>query len=105
MNHHPIEKEACAIVESIRYWRHYLAGRHFSLITDQGSVSHTYDVKHSSKIKNDKIERWQVEFVCYSFDITYCPGKENVAPDTFTDAMTPDDLVQLHNSVILGSLG
>ena len=38
MNHHPVEKEAFAIVESIRYWRHYLAGRHFSLITDQRSV-------------------------------------------------------------------
>ena len=54
MNHHPVEKEAYAIVESIRYWRRYLAGRHFSLITDQRSVSYMHDVKHSSKIKNDK---------------------------------------------------
>ena len=100
---HPVEKEAYAIVESIRYWRHYLAGRHFSLITDQRSVSYMYDVKHSSKIKNDEIERWRVELACYSFDITYRPGKENVAPDTFTSVissvMTSDDLVQLHNSL------
>ena len=103
MNLHPVEKEAYAIVESIRYWRHYLAGRHFSLITDQRSVSYMYDVKHSSKRKNDKIERWRVELACYSFNITYRPGKENVAPDTFTrvicSVMTSDNLVQLHNSL------
>ena len=103
MNHHPVEKEAYAIVESIRYCRHYLSGRHFSLITDQRSVSYMYDVKHSSKIKNNKIERWRVVLACYSFDITYRPGKENVAPDTFTrvicSIMTSDNLVQLHNSL------
>ena len=66
MNHHPVEKEAYAIAESIRYWRHYLADRHFSLVIDQRSVSYMYDVKHSSKIKNDKIERWRVELACYS---------------------------------------
>ena len=103
MNHYLVAKEAYAIVESIRYWRHYLAGRHFSLIIDQRSVSYTYDVKHSSKIKNDKIGRWRVELACYCFDITYRPGKENVAPDTFTrvicSVMTSDNLVQLHNSL------
>ena len=103
MNHHPVEKEAYAIVESIRYWRHYLAGRQFSLITDQRSVSYIYDIKHSSKIKKDKIEIWRVELACHSFDTTYCPGKENVAPDTLTrvicSVMTPDNSVQLHNSL------
>ena len=60
------------------------------------------DVKHSSKIKYDKIERWRVELACYSFDTTYCPGKENVAPDTLPvicSVMVSDNLVQLHNSL------
>ncbi|XP_026322465.1 uncharacterized protein LOC113232055 [Hyposmocoma kahamanoa] len=35
--HAAVEKEACAIVESIRKWRHYLIHRHFLLITDQKS--------------------------------------------------------------------
>ena len=38
-NHSPVEKEAYAIVGSIRKWRHYLLGREFKLITDQRSVS------------------------------------------------------------------
>ena len=39
VKHPAIEKEAAAIVESILYWRHYLTGHHFQLITDQKSVS------------------------------------------------------------------
>ena len=37
LNHNgrPMEKEAAAIVESIRKWKHYLTGKHFILITDQ----------------------------------------------------------------------
>ena len=64
-------------------------------------MSYMYDVKHSSKIRKDKIERWRVELACYSFNIIYRPGKEHVAPDTFTrvicSVMTSDDLVLLHN--------
>ena len=66
-------------------------------------MSYLHDVKHSSKIKNDKIERWRVKLACYSFDTPYGPGKENVAPDTFTrvicSVMTSDNLVHLHNSL------
>ena len=29
-HHPPVEKEACAIVEAVQEWRHYLQGRHFN---------------------------------------------------------------------------
>ncbi|KAA3677328.1 uncharacterized protein DEA37_0001456, partial [Paragonimus westermani] len=32
-NHSPVEKEAYAIVEALRKWRHYLLGVHFKLLT------------------------------------------------------------------------
>ena len=35
IKHHAVEKEAAAIVESVREWRHFLVGRKFKLITDQ----------------------------------------------------------------------
>ena len=37
--HSSIEKEAYAIIEAIRKWRHYVGTRHFTLITDQKSVA------------------------------------------------------------------
>ena len=39
LSHSAVEKEAYAIVESIKQWKHFLLGRHFKLITDQKSVS------------------------------------------------------------------
>ena len=39
LSHSAVEKEACSIAEAIRYWKHYLMGCHFTLITDQKSVS------------------------------------------------------------------
>ena len=55
--HSSVEKEAYATIEALRKWKYLLAGKHFNLITDQQSVSFMLDLKHSSKIKNDKIQR------------------------------------------------
>ena len=74
-----------------------------SLKTDQKSVSYMFDQRHKGKIKNDKIMRWRVERSCYSFNIVYRPGKENVPPDTFSRsscaAVLSDSLYQLHQSL------
>ena len=84
IKHHSVEKEAAAIVESIREWRHFLLGRKFKLVTDQKSISFMFDNQRKSKIKNVKIARWRVELSQYKFDIRYRPGKDNVAADTFS---------------------
>ena len=39
LKHASVEKEAAAIVEAVRKWRHYLTGKHFTLITNQKSVA------------------------------------------------------------------
>ena len=84
LNHHAVEKEAAAIVESIREWRHFLIGRKFKLITDQKSISFMFNSQRKSKIKNVKIARWRIELSQYKFDIKYRPGVENSAADTFS---------------------
>ena len=73
IKHPAVEKEAQAMVEAVRYWRHYLYGRHFILKTDQKSVSYMFDKKHTGKIRNNKIERWKMELSGYSYDIQYRP--------------------------------
>ena len=84
IKHHPVEKEAAAIVEAIQEWRHFLLGVKFKSVTDQRSVSFMYDNRRRSKIKNDKIGRWRVELSEFKYDIIYRPGKDNVAADTFS---------------------
>lgn len=99
-----IEKEASAIVEALRKWRHYLIARHFVLITDQRSVSFMFNQRHSSKIKNEKIERWRLELSCYRFDIIYRPGEQNLAADALSRISahinaSSGKLAELHNSL------
>lgn len=64
-----------------------MTGQHFTLKTDQKSVSYMIDqYATGGKIKTDKIMCWRLELSCYSFDIAYHPRKENVPPDTLSRA-------------------
>ncbi|XP_072395075.1 uncharacterized protein [Diabrotica undecimpunctata] len=84
LNHSAVEKEAYAIVESLKKWRHFLIGKPFTIITDQKSVTFMFNTKHSSKIKNEKIQRWRLELAPYKYDIVYRPGKDNQAADALS---------------------
>lgn len=101
--HSAVEKEAYAIIESVRKWRHFLLGRYFRLVTDQKSVSFMFDSKHG-KVKNEKIIRWRLELSCYKYDIVYRPGKQNIVADTFSRVTaavvsTSDSLLSLHQKL------
>lgn len=83
-NHSAVEKEAYAIVESLKKWRHFLIGKPFRLVTDQRSVAFMFNNKLNSKIKNEKIQRWRLELAPFKYDIVYRPGKENNVADTLS---------------------
>ena len=85
-NHSSVEKEAYAIVEAVRKWRHYLLNSHFRLITDQRSVAFIYNCQHRGKVKNDQIQRWKIELSCYNYDVIYRQRPENQAADALSRA-------------------
>ena len=104
-NYPSIEKEACAIVEALKKWRHYLIGRKFMLITDQRSISFMFDSKSKGKIKNEKINRWRIELSCFNFEISYRKGEENKGADMLSRSFncavpgfTPG-LVEIHQAL------
>ena len=76
--HSSIEKEACAIVESVKKWSHYLSVQRFVIVTDQQAVNFMFDARRHGKIKNSKIKRWRMELGCYEYDIMYRTGKNNM---------------------------
>ena len=83
--HYPaIEKEAIAIIEAIRKWSDFLLRNTFTLVTDQRSVAFMLDSRRRSKIKNNKVQQWRMEFASYSYEIKYRPGKQNIASDTLS---------------------
>ena len=101
--HSSIEKEACAIVEAVKKWEHFLSGRHFKIITDQKSVSFMYGSTSYGKIKNEKIMRWRMLLSEFDFEIVYRAGKFNNAPDALSRAycasMYDNTLTEIHESL------
>lgn len=83
-NHSFDEKEAQAVVKSLKRWRHYLMIRLFQLITEQKSVSFMFDNKRFGKVQNQKIQRWLLELSCFKYNITYRAGKENGVAETMS---------------------
>lgn len=65
---HSVEKEAYSIVKSIRKGRHLFI-KHFTIVTDQRSVSFMFDGKAAGRIKNDKILRWRIELSQYAYTV------------------------------------
>ena len=105
LHHAAVEKEAKAVVEAIRHWKHFLTFKHFTLKTDQQSVAYMFNNKRLNKIKNDQIMRWRMELSCYRFDIEYRPGNLNVSADTLTRthvcslSSNLDNLLTLHKNL------
>lgn len=99
-----VEKEAMAIIEAVRKWRHFLARGHFTIKTDQQSVAFMFDNRKRTKVKNNKIQDWRLELASFSYTVQYRPGKDNVVPDSFTRAFTASSvptskLSEIHESL------
>ena len=60
-----------------------LIGRHFTLVTDQKSVSFMFDRHHAIKTKNGEMEN---RFILFHFTILYLPGGKMIGPDTLSRA-------------------
>ena len=103
LNRSSVEKEAQSIVEAVDKWRHFLLGRHFTIITDQRSVSFMYNQQASGKVRNERILRWRTALASFCFNIVYRPGAQNNAADTFTrvycSSISRDSLKDLHTSL------
>ena len=99
-----VEKEATAIIESIRKWAHLLTRQTFTIITDQRSIPFVLDSRRRTKIKNSKVQQWRIELALFSYTIKCRPGKQNTGPDTFSRAFcssiaSQSSLEELHNNL------
>ena len=93
-----VEKEATAIIEAVRKWNNLLSRQHFTLVTDQRSVSFMLD--NRKRTKKNKIQCWRLQLASYSFAIKYRPGKDNSATDSLTrvfcGSTLSSNLVEIH---------
>ena len=87
-----IEKEAYAIVHSVKVFYSYLYGRKFQVLTDHRPLQWLMSIKEPT----GKLARWALRLQEFDIDISYRPGKANQNADCLSRIPVPD--VDIQNS-------
>lgn len=80
INYSTIEKELLAIVWATKYFRPYLFGRKFKIMTDHRPLQWVMNIKEP----NSRLTRWRLRLSEYDFDVCYKPGKINCNADALS---------------------
>ena len=66
------ELECLAIIWAVTYFRHYLWGIHFTIITDHAALK--WLLNSTSETANKRLERWKITLSEFDYDIQYRKG-------------------------------
>nr|CAH7737503.1 unnamed protein product [Callosobruchus chinensis] len=77
INYSVIEKELLAIVYGVQYFRPYLFGRKFKIITDHKPLQWLFSIKDP----HSKLMRWRLKLEQYDYEIVYKKGSLNKNAD------------------------
>lgn len=101
--------ESLAIREAIRYWRYWLIGRHFTVITDHKPLQHLNLKARTDEELGDLAN----ELLQFDFDILYRPGSDNDEADCLSrnpvlnpspDNLSPEYILPTLNFLSLGEI-
>lgn len=74
------EWETMAVVETLKRFKYYLLGRHFTIYTDCNALRLT----HRARRVDDRIARWWLTIMEYDFEIKYRPGERMAHVDALS---------------------
>lgn len=75
-----IEKELLAIVWATKYFRPYLFGRKFQIVTDHKPLTWIMNLKEP----NSKLVRWRLKLEEFDYEVVYKKGKWNTNADALS---------------------
>lgn len=94
-NYSTIEKELLAIVWSVRYFRPYLYGRTFTIVTDHKPLQWLFNLKEP----NSKLVRWRLKLEEFDYKIIYKKGASNTNADALSRVeLNINEIVQANDS-------
>jgi hypothetical protein len=76
------ELECLAIVWSVKYFRHYLYGSKFTIITDHTALK--WLLNSTTENANRRLERWKITLSDYEYEIVYRKGKNHMNADALS---------------------
>lgn len=94
-NYSTVEKELLSIVNFTKYFRPYLYGRKFTIITDHKPLQWINNLKEP----NSRLMRWRLKLLEYDYDIVYRKGSENKV----ADALSRIEIHPIENESIIGN--
>jgi hypothetical protein len=74
------EKEALAIIEALKHWRHYFLGSKLIIKTDQQSLKYITEQRVAEGIQH----KLMLKLLEFDFSIEYKKGKENLVADALS---------------------
>jgi hypothetical protein len=89
-NYSTVELECLASVWAVKYFRHYIHGSRFTLITDHKALQ--WLLNNTTLNENKRITRWRLTLQEYQYDIKYRAGKRNQNADFFSRLPTTDPI-------------
>lgn len=96
-NYPTIEKELLAIVWAVKYFRPYLYGRNFKIVTDHRPLIYLFNMNNPSS----RLTKFRLCLEEYDFTVEYLKGKENAAADALSRIeITSDELKDMTKNVM-----
>jgi hypothetical protein len=89
--------ECLAIIWAVKYFRHYLYGSRFSIITNHTALK--WLLNSVTENANQRLERWKIVLSEYDFEIIYRKGKNHSNADAFS-RLNPNQETS-HTNIIL----
>jgi len=86
-NYNTTEKELLAIVWAVKYFRSYLYGTKFKIITDHRPLVWLFNVMDPGS----RLIRWRLKLEEYDYEIIHKTGKGNTNADALSRNPIPDD--------------
>lgn len=75
------EKELLAVVWAVKYFRPYIFGRKFKIVTDHKPLQWLFSIKEHT---NSKLARWRLRLEEYDYEIIYKKGISNKNADALS---------------------
>lgn len=89
------EKEAMAILEAIKKWKHYLASTSVIIRTDQQSLKYIHEQRLTEGIQHKLL----VKLLAFNYKVEYKKGRENRVADALSRASHSTEIMALSQVV------
>ncbi len=80
INYSTIEKELLAIIWAVKYFRPYLFGREFTILSDHKPLQWLFNVNDPGS----RLLRWRLKLAEYNYKIQHISGHQNIIADTLS---------------------